>query len=403
MIRGLALVILGVAPTLAQVRVPIAPDTPAALSDTRWTVVIHPLGSLPHDGRATPIEALARALDAQTLPGAQLVVRLNSPSAACPGEPAFGADLTVCVRYTDGFELRADPATTHLDLIEEPTRSSARQVSEAAAWIGAQLEALHRRRLGGTPYATFDADSEAERALEGEPTFTVRGPAPGRVSVDYGPFRPLPLTLRADGRPHRLVVLVDGCVPAMRRQMFVSGTLRVGCAAGGGSQLTLTTTRPATQVLLRIGDSTAWARPVELDPSTALSAQVPDGAALEVECLSEGHLPWRRRWKAVVGRLDIRCDPTPSATAAIVTVDAPGPRFELDGRRTSVVEPLALDPHDAAATRGHTYLLTGLDPGPHQICADAPGHRRTCRGVWVRPGVGPTRLELFLRPRGALR
>lgn len=353
------------------VSTPIEPTlSPALVTPRRVPIVLMSDGTRRAGAAREEVVEMLRAAARRWHPPFELDIRPAQPSSVpCVDDDALapGVEAKLCLhrRAADGeFHLTLVRRSTGFSLA---TSSVSRPLGERQpTWVVEQLDLWSRApegeemslRVGPTP-------SDAVVVLES-------AGRPGQASVDLGPFHPLPLRLPADGGAHRVVILADGCAPLAQEVHFTPRTVRAECAQRKRRQVRIASTVHDTRVLVAT-EPDVWVDVGRAGGRDIVLAEL--GGSFEVLCIAPAHLPWRRRITALDESAGIVCSPPDPRRIVWLLTGVEQPTVELDAR---ILPTRAMRRLDSAGSL-HRFELTGVAPGPHQICLRAPGHRRTCR------------------------
>lgn len=246
----------------------------------------------------------------------------------------------------------------------------------------------NRRRVTHT--STLRVGDETILATAGERV--------GRVSIDGGPFRPLPHREAADGRAHRLVAEVAGCAPDVFTFEFKPQRVVFHCTPRAVRRVVVNSQIEGTRVWQRM-QGTGWDYVGVTGPDVPLAVPLESDrrTPLVLKCERPGYLGWTAEVATDVVAPRFDCLLGPLSRMMIVWSKVADVRLFANGRRLSL---RAVGPDDLlrpAMTRTQTmkagtrYVTEPLPLGELLVRAEAPGHT---------PSERPIRVGVALLPSG---
>lgn len=134
-----------------------------------------------------------------------------------------------------------------------------------------------------------------------------------------------------------------------------------------------------------------------VSPREVKPVHVPTGAG--VRCAAPGHVDWSVRR---VGTTRVGCQMVPVDDVLLITSNAPETRVWLDdtllGGWHPVGSVLEFGPGTTRSTipAGERHARFGLPPGPHRLCARAPGYGSRCWVLYADIDRRASRFDVFL-------
>lgn len=228
----------------------------------------------------------------------------------------------------------------------------------------------------------------------------------GRVSVDGGPLKTLPLAVPYREAPLELLVQLDDCPPFVAH-LAPDDDRRVLECPPVGNRLRLT--GPASTVTARVElDDRVEERAVVAHETWDL-ALAPEVRSVTVTCDAPGALTWQQRYTFDgPGDRAVKCEPVDAGRFIVVSSNVTRPVIQIDRHVVSRYIPVpsresrpVLPGEDASTFELQAGQWAALDahrPGSHVLCISGPEHQRTCKKVEYTPGE-PARLSVAAPPR----